>query len=56
MPDIRKESRTSPQPPANENRSDEAANEQWEKEADEMASAAQKVEQRYDQDHDIFTK
>jgi hypothetical protein len=56
MPDIAKESRTSPPPSANEHRSDEAVNEQWEKEADEMAGAAQKIEQRYDQDHDIFTK
>lgn len=57
MPDVKKDSTSSSQPPSNERRSDEAAiPEQWEKEADEMAGAAQKLEKQYDQDHDIFTK
>jgi hypothetical protein len=57
MPDIKKDSTTSPQQPSNERRSDEAAlSERLEKEADEMAGKAQKVENQYDQEHDIFTK
>ena len=57
MPDIKKDSTSSPQKPSNERRSDEAAtSEQLEKDADEMAGEAQKVEKKYDQDHDIFTK
>ena len=57
MPDIKKDSTSSPQQPSNERRSDEAAiSDRLEKEADEMAGEAQKVEKRYDQDHDIFTK
>ena len=57
MPDIKKDSTSSPQPPSNERRSDEAAiSERLEKEADEMAGEAKKVERQYDQDHDIFTK
>ena len=57
MPDIKKDSTASPQQPPNQGRSDEAAiSERLEKTADEMAGAAQKVENRYDQDHDIFTK
>ena len=57
MPDIKKDSTSSPQQPSKETSSDEAAiNERLEKEADEMAGEAQKVEKRYDQDHGIFTK
>jgi hypothetical protein len=57
MPDIKNDSTSSPQQPSNERRSDEAAiSEQLEKDADEMAGEAQKVEKRYDQDHGIFTK
>lgn len=57
MPDIKKDSTSSAQQPSNEGRSDEAAiSERLEKEADEMAGKAQRVEKRYDQDHDIFTK
>jgi hypothetical protein len=57
MPDIKKDSTSSPQQPSNERRSDEDASlERLEKEADEMADEAQKVEKRYDRDHDIFTK
>jgi hypothetical protein len=57
MPDIKKDSTTSPQPPSNQRRSDEAAlSERLEKVADEMADKAQKRENQYDQDHDIFTK
>jgi hypothetical protein len=56
MPDIKKDSPSSPQQPS-EHRSDEAPiSEQLERLADEMADQAQKVERRYDQDHDIFTK
>ena len=57
MPDIKKDSTSSPQPPSKERDADEAAiSERLEKEADEMAEAGQNVEKRYDQDHDIFTK
>ena len=57
MPDIKKDSTSSPQQPSNERRSDEAAiSERLEKDADEMADKAQEVEKKYDQDHDIFTK
>ncbi len=57
MPDIKKDSTSSPKQPSNEPRSDEAAiSERLEKEADEMAGEAEKVEKQYDQDHDIFTK
>jgi hypothetical protein len=57
MPDIKKGSTSSQQQPSKESRSDEAAtSKQLEKDADEMAGEAQKVEKKYDQDHDIFTK
>ena len=57
MPDIKKDSTSSPQQPSNKRRSEEAAvNERLEKDADEMAGEAQKVEKKYDQEHDIFTK
>jgi hypothetical protein len=57
MPDIKKDSTSSPQQPSNERSSDEAAiSEQLEKDADEMAGKAQEVEKKYDLDHDIFTK
>jgi len=57
MPEIKKDSTSSPQQPSKESGSDEAStSERLEREADEMARKAQKVEQRYDQDHDIFTK
>ena len=57
MPDIKKDSTSSPQQPSNQRRSEEAAvNERLEKDADEMAGEAQKVEKKYDQEHDIFTK
>jgi hypothetical protein len=57
MPDIKKGSKGSPQQPSNKRRSEEAAvDKQLEKDADEMAGEAEKVESQYDQDHDIFTK
>ena len=57
MPDVKKDSTSSPQQPSNERRSEEAAlSERLEKLADEMAGKAKKVERQYDQDHDIFTK
>lgn len=57
MPDMKKDSTSSPQQPSNQRRSEDAAvSERLEKDADEMADQAQRVEKRYDQDHDIFTK
>jgi hypothetical protein len=58
MPDIKKSSTSSPQQTSNERRSDGAAisERRLEKDADEMAGEAEKVEKQYDQDHDIFTK
>ncbi len=57
MPDVKKDSTSSPQQPSNQRRSEEAAvNQRLEKDADEMAGEAQEVEKKYDQDHDIFTK
>ncbi|MGB0012391.1 MAG: hypothetical protein WBQ03_12345 [Candidatus Sulfotelmatobacter sp.] len=57
MPDIEKDSTRSSLQPSNERHSNEAAiSERLEKDADEMAGEAQKVEKQYDQDHDIFTK
>jgi hypothetical protein len=54
MPDIKK---GSTKEPSNQRRSDEAAvSRRLEKDADEMAGEAEKVEKQYDQDHDIFTK
>jgi hypothetical protein len=47
--------RDSAQQPSSE-RDEAAITERLEKEADEMAGAAEKVEKRYDQNHDIFTK
>jgi len=56
MPDIKKDP-TSSQPPSKEPRSEDSAlSDRLEKEADEMAEEGQRVEKRYDQDHDIFTK
>jgi hypothetical protein len=56
MPDLKKDSTSSPQPPS-QRRADEAAvSERLEKDADEMAGEAQKVEKKYDEDHGIFTK
>jgi hypothetical protein len=57
MPDIKKDSTTSPRQPSNQRRSEEAAvDKRLEKDADEMADAAQNVEEKYDEDHGIFTK
>jgi hypothetical protein len=55
MPDMKKDS-TSSQPPNKRNSDEAAISERLEKDADEMADAAEKVERQYDQDHDIFTK
>ncbi len=52
MPDIKKDSTTPTRQPSNE----AAVSERLEKDADEMADQAQKVEKKYDQDHGIFTK
>jgi hypothetical protein len=56
MPDSKEDSTSSPQDSSNQDRPDATTIERLEKEADEMARAAQRVERRYDQDHDIFTK
>jgi hypothetical protein len=57
MPDLKKNSASSPQQPSKQRRADEAAvSERLEKDADEMAGEAENVEKKYDQDHDIFTK
>lgn len=57
MSDIKQSPKSSPQPSSDERRSnEEVTSEQLEKEADEMAGAAGRVERRYDEDHDIFTK
>jgi hypothetical protein len=53
MPDIKKDL---PHQPSKERRSEEAIDEQLEKDANELAGEAQKVEKQFDQDHDIFTK
>jgi hypothetical protein len=57
MPDIKKDSTSSPQQASEDRRRDESAvSERLEKDADEMAGEAEKVERKYDRDHDIFTK
>ena len=56
MPDLKKDSTSSPQQPSNERSDDAATTERLEKEADKMAGEAKRRENRYDQDHDIFTK
>ena len=57
MPDIKKESTGPEQQPADKRRAEDAAvSERLEKDADEMAGEAEKVERQYDEDHDIFTK
>ncbi len=57
MPDTTKGSTNSEQQPSSDRQSeDKAALERLEKEADEMAGKAEGVENKYDQDHDIFTK
>jgi len=57
MPDVKKGSKSSPQPPSNKRRPDGGAvSERLEKDADDMADAAQEVEKNYDQDHGIFKK
>lgn len=57
MPDTKKDSTDATEQPSNDAYYDEKAlREREEKEANEMARAANKVERRYDQEHDIFTK
>ena len=52
-----KDSANSTQPQNSQPSPDQTAvSERLEREADEMADAASKTEQRYDQDHGIFTK
>jgi hypothetical protein len=52
-----KDSKSSPRPPVNSRRSNEAAiDEQLEKDADEMAEEAQNVQKKNEEDRGIFTK
>jgi len=53
MPDIRKNSQ---QQPSKERRSEEVLDEQLEKDANEMAEEAQKVQKRNEEERGIFTK
>jgi hypothetical protein len=57
MPNITKDSTSSPQQPPKSGRSAEAAiDEQLEKDANEMAEEAQKVQKQNEEDRGIFTK
>ena len=57
MTDSKKDSTTSPQPPASKPSSDDTdLSKQLDEIADEMAGAAGKTEERYDEGHNIFTK
>jgi hypothetical protein len=52
-----KDSKSSPRPPVNSRRSAETAiDKQLEKDADEMAEAAQEVQKKNEEDRGIFTK
>ncbi|HSZ63471.1 MAG TPA: hypothetical protein VK828_16845 [Terriglobales bacterium] len=53
MPNIKKDS---PQQPSKERRSEDAIDQQLEKDADEMAEEAQKVQKRNEEGQGIFTK
>jgi hypothetical protein len=53
MPGIKKHS---PQQPSKERRSEEALNEQLEKDANEMAEQAQEVQKRKEEEQGIFSK
>jgi len=53
MPDSKKDS---PQQPSKERRSEEAIDEQLEKDANEMAEKAGNVQKRNEEDRGIFTK
>ncbi len=46
----------SPQEPSKKRRSEDAMNEQLEKDADEMAEEAQNVQKRNEEERGIFTK
>ena len=57
MPNNTKDSTSSPQQPSKPRRSSEAAlDQQLEKDANEMAEEAQKVQKRNEEDRGIFTK
>jgi hypothetical protein len=56
MPDFKKDSTSSPQQPSKARRSEDAIDEQLEKDANEMAEEAQKVQKRNEEDRGIFTK
>jgi hypothetical protein len=57
MSESQKNSATSSQPPSKQGSSGTAAiSKQLDKDADEMANSAGKVEQKYDENHNIFTK
>ncbi|HEX8815981.1 MAG TPA: hypothetical protein VF753_10815 [Terriglobales bacterium] len=57
MPNKKKGAKSSSQPPAKKRQPGQYPSpEQLEQDADEMAGKAQEVENKYDEDHDIFTK
>jgi hypothetical protein len=57
MSESQKNSATSSQKPSKQGSSGAAAiSKQLDKDADEMANSAGKVEQKYDESHNIFTK
>jgi hypothetical protein len=56
MPGIKKESTSSLHQPSKSRRSEEAVDKQLEKDANEMAEKAQKVQKRNEEDRGIFTK
>ena len=57
MSDIKETSVSSPeQPTKTPSPSDSAASKRLDKEADKMADRADRVENQYDENHDIFTK
>jgi hypothetical protein len=57
MSDIKKSSATPPERPANKpSPIDPTVAKQLDKDADQMAGQASKAENKYDENHDIFTK
>ncbi len=57
MSDIKKDSANSPQTPAvKPSRSEAVTAKELDEIADEMAGKASQIENRYDEDHDIFEK
>ena len=56
MTNITKDSTSSPQQPSKSRSAEAAIDEQLEKDANEMAEEAQKVQKRNEEDRGIFTK